>query len=45
VRRATPSQKFEFLIFERVGCLEEFLQFIDGSGGKTPHVLEFSFKG
>jgi hypothetical protein len=39
VRRAAPSQKFKFLIFKRIGCLEEFLQFVDCSCRKTPHVL------
>src|SRR5437588_7327480 len=43
-RRAVPSQKFKLLVFQRVGRLEKFLELLDGSRGKAPHVLQIAFE-
>jgi len=45
VRRAAPSQELQFFVFERVGGLEKFFQFLDCPCGKTPHILQISFEG
>jgi len=44
VRRAAPSQKFQFLGFEGIGGLEKFLQFLDCPRGKARHILQIALK-
>ena len=44
VRRAAPSEKFEFFIFKRIGSFEKFLQLLDSPCWKSPHVLQIAFK-
>jgi len=44
LRWTTPSQKFKFLIFERIGSFEKFLQLRNRPCWKTPHVLQIALK-
>ena len=42
--RAAPSEKFEFVVFERVRGSEKVLQLVHSPCWQAPHVLQSAFK-
>ena len=43
-RGAAPSQKFKFLVFQRIGGFKELLQLVDGACRKMAHVLQVALE-
>jgi len=42
---ASPSQEFEFLVFEGIGGFKKLLQLVHGSRRKSPDVCKSPSKG